>query len=104
MIRAPFDFAYGVSKACAVYMTKQVAGDYASEGIVCNAVAPGKIITGRTGAAIAPEAISYSTARTPWPRLGRPEDVASAVVFLASDDASFITGENLMVDGGWMAS
>ena len=104
MIRAPFDFAYGVSKACAVYMTKQVAGDYASEGIVCNAVAPGKIITGRTGAAIAPETISYSNARTPWPRLGRPEDVASAVVFLASDDASFITGENLMVDGGWMAS
>ena len=104
MLRAPFDFAYGVSKACAVYMTKQIAGDYASDGIVCNAVAPGKIITGRKGAPITPEAISYSRARTPWPRLGKPEDVASAVVFLASDEASFITGENLMVDGGWMAS
>ena len=104
MLRAPFDFAYGVSKACAVYMTKQIAGDYASDGIVCNAVAPGKIITGRKGAPIAPDVISYSHARTPWPRLGKPEDVASAVVFLASDDASFITGENLMVDGGWMAS
>ncbi len=104
MLRAPFDFAYGVSKACAVYMTKQIAGDYASDGIVCNAVAPGKIITGRKGAPVTPEAISYSRARTPWPRLGKPEDVASAVVFLASDDASFITGENLMVDGGWMAS
>ena len=65
---------------------------------------PHKIITGRKGAPVTPEAISYSRARTPWPRLGKPEDVASAVVFLASDDASFITGENLMVDGGWMAS
>ena len=104
MIRAPHDFAYGVSKACAVYMTRQIAGDYAEKGIVCNAVAPGKIITGRTGAAISPEAISYSNIRTPWPRLGKPEDVASAVAFLASDDASYITGENLMVDGGWMSS
>ena len=104
MIRAPNDFAYGVSKACAVYMTRQIAGDYAKFGIVCNAVAPGKILTGKTGAAISPEAISYSEDRTPWPRLGRSEDVASAVIFLASDEASFITGENLMVDGGWMAN
>ena len=104
MIRAPNDFAYGVSKACAVYMTRQIAGDYADQGIVCNAVAPGKILTGETGSAIAPEAISYSHARTPWPRLGRSEDVAAAVLFLASDDASYITGENLMVDGGWMAN
>ncbi|MDE0809271.1 MAG: SDR family oxidoreductase [Alphaproteobacteria bacterium] len=104
MIRAPNDFAYGVSKACAVYMTRQIAGDYAEHGIVCNAVAPGKIMTGKTGPAIAPEAIAYSHARTPWPRLGRSEDVASAVIFLSSDDASYITGENLMVDGGWMAN
>jgi glucose 1-dehydrogenase len=104
MIRAPNDFAYGVSKACAVYMTRQIAGDYAAHGIVCNAVAPGKILTGKTGPAIAPDAIAYSHARTPWPRLGRSEDVASAVIFLASDEASYITGENLMVDGGWMAN
>lgn len=104
MIRSPNDFAYGVSKACAVYMTRQIAGDYAEHGIVCNAVAPGKILTGKTGSAIAPEAIAYSHARTPWPRLGRSEDVASAVIFLASDEASYITGENLMVDGGWMAN
>jgi NAD(P)-dependent dehydrogenase (short-subunit alcohol dehydrogenase family) len=104
MVRAPNDFAYGVSKACAVYMTRQIAGDYADQGIVCNAVAPGKVLTGKTGAAISPETIAYSHARTPWPRLGRSEDVASAVIFLASDDASYITGENLMVDGGWMAN
>ncbi|MBT5914090.1 MAG: SDR family oxidoreductase [Rhodospirillaceae bacterium] len=104
MIRAPNDFAYGVSKACAVYMTRQIAGDYAEFGIVCNAVAPGKILTGKSGAAISEDAISYSHSRTPWPRLGRSEDVASAVIFLSSDEASYITGENLMVDGGWMAN
>ncbi|MBM85601.1 MAG: short-chain dehydrogenase [Rhodospirillaceae bacterium] len=104
MIGSPNDFAYGVSKSCAVYMTRQIAGDYAKDRIVCNAVAPGKILTGKTGPAISPNAIEYSHARTPWPRLGRSEDVAAAVIFLASDDASYITGENLMVDGGWMAN
>jgi NAD(P)-dependent dehydrogenase (short-subunit alcohol dehydrogenase family) len=104
MIRAPNDFAYGVGKAAVVYMTRQIAGDYAADGIVCNAVAPGKILTGKSGRAVAPEMLEYSRSRTPWPRLGRPEDVANAVLFLASDEASYITGENLMVDGGWMAS
>ena len=104
MIRAPNDFAYGVGKATVVYMTRQIAGDYAEHGIVCNAVAPGKILTGKTGQAIAPEMLKYSKSRTPWPRLGRPADVANAVLFLASDEASYIIGENLMVDGGWMAN
>lgn len=104
MIRAPHDFAYGVGKAAVVYMTRQIAGDYAEHGIVCNAVAPGKILTGKTGRAIAPEMLEYSHSRTPWPRLGRPMDVANAALFLASDEASYITGENLMVDGGWMAN
>lgn len=104
MVRAPNAFAYGVGKASVVYMTKQIAGDYADRGIVCNAVAPGKILTGKTGAPIAPKAIEYSHARTPWPRLGKPGDVANAALFLASDEASYITGENLMVDGGWMAN
>jgi len=104
MVRSPHAFAYGVGKAAVVYMTRQIAGDYAADGIVCNAVAPGKILTGRGGAAVAPEVLEYSHTRTPWPRLGRPQDVANAALFLASDEATFITGENLMVDGGWMAS
>lgn len=104
MVRSPRAFAYGVGKAAVVYMTRQIAGDYAADGIVCNAVAPGKILTGRGGAAVAPEVLEYSHARTPWPRLGRPLDVANAALFLASDEATFITGENLMVDGGWIAS
>ncbi|MBU0725818.1 MAG: SDR family oxidoreductase [Alphaproteobacteria bacterium] len=103
MVAAPGDIAYGVSKSGVVYMTRQIAVDYAKHLIICNAVAPGKILTGKTGRAISPEAIAYSQARTPMPRLGTPQDVAGAALFLASDDASFITGENLMVDGGWMA-
>ncbi len=104
MVRAPNDLAYGVGKAGVVYMTRQIAADYAKDGIVCNAVAPGKIETGKGGPAASPEILAYSRARTPYPRLGRPDDVANAALFLASDEATYITGENLMVDGGWMAS
>lgn len=104
MVRSPNDFAYGTGKAAVVYMTRQIAGDYAADGIVCNAVAPGKILTGKSGPAVDPDILAYSHARTPWPRLGLPRDVANAVLFLASDEATYITGENLMVDGGWMAN
>ena len=104
MIAAPEDIAYGTSKSAVVYMTRQIAADYGPDSIICNAVAPGKILTGKDGRAVEPRWIDYSHRRTPLPRLGRSEDVANAALFLASDEASFITGENLMVDGGWMAS
>ncbi len=104
MISAPGSFAYGVSKSGVVYMTRQIASDYAQHQIICNAVAPGKIITGKSGSAVSPEMIEYSRQRTPMTRLGRPEDVAKAALFLGSDEASYITGVNLLVDGGWMAS
>lgn len=104
MIAAPEDCSYGVSKSAVVYLTRQIAADYGRDSIVCNAVAPGKILTGKGGRAVEPRWIEYSNLRTPLPRLGRPDDVASAALFLASDEATFITGENLMVDGGWMAS
>jgi len=104
MIAAPSDFAYGVSKAGIVYMTRQIAADYAKDHIICNAVAPGKILTGKPGAAMSEEALAYSRSRTPMPRLGEPGDVASAAVFLASDEATYMTGVNLMVDGGWSAA
>ncbi len=103
-ISAPEDFAYGVSKAGIAYMTRQIAADYAKHHIICNAVAPGKILTGKGGRAVEPKWIDYSNARTPWPRLGTPEDVANATLFLASDEATFLTGHNLFVDGGWMAA
>ncbi len=103
MVACPGDFPYGVSKGGIVQMTRQIAVDHADDGIICNAIAPGKIITGKPGIANDPNALEYSRRRTPWPRLGQPEDVAGAALFLASDMASYITGVNLMVDGGWMA-
>ena len=103
MIAAPNDIAYGVSKAGCAYITRQIAADYAERGIVCNAVAPGKILTGKPGRAQSPEVLARAQARTPMARLGAPHDVANAALFLASDEASYMTGVNLMVDGGWMA-
>ncbi|MEM8664160.1 MAG: SDR family NAD(P)-dependent oxidoreductase [Pseudomonadota bacterium] len=103
IVAAPRNCAYGVSKAGVDYLTRQVACDYAKDGIVVNAIAPGKMLTGKTGRAIAPEVIAFSASRTPWPRLGTPEDVASAALFLASAEATFIQGATLPVDGGWLA-
>ena len=103
-VSAPEDFAYGVSKAGIAYMARQIAADYGPQHIVSNAVAPGKILTGKGGRAVEPRWLAYSEQRTPWPRLGRPEDVARAALFLASDEASYLTGHTLFVDGGWMAA
>jgi glucose 1-dehydrogenase len=71
-------------------------------GILVNAVAPGKILTGSPEQQN-PETLAYARSRTPFPRLGRPEDVAGAALFLACEDASYVSGVNLLVDGGWMA-
>ena len=108
MIACPGDIAYGVSKAGSVYITRQIAADYAAQGIVCNAVAPGKILTGRTDA-IDESSMIYSHSRTPMAglpldRLGKPTDVANAALFLASDECTYVNGANLMVDGGWTAA
>ena len=108
MVACPGDIAYGVSKAGSVYITRQIAADYAAQGIVCNAVAPGKILTGRTDA-IDEDALNYSRSRTPMAgpplgRLGKPADVANAALFLASDECTYVNGSNLMVDGGWTAA
>jgi glucose 1-dehydrogenase len=104
MIGAPNDIAYGVGKAASVYITRQIATDYGREHIVCNAVAPGRIITGKPGISNDEKGLESARRRTPYPRLGRPDDVANAALFLASDECGFISGVNLMVDGGWSAS
>lgn len=103
-VGAPLDIAYGTSKSAVVYLSRQVATDYGHAGIVCNGVAPGKIMTGKGGREDDPEWVRRWQDRSPYSRLGRPDDVAHAALFLASDDARYISGENLMVDGGWSAS
>ncbi len=90
---------YAASKAGIIGFTKSLARELGSRGVRANVVAPGYVKTQLTD--VLPEdATSAMLANTPLGRLGDPEDVAGAVRFLCSDDASFITGEVLLVDGG----
>jgi NAD(P)-dependent dehydrogenase (short-subunit alcohol dehydrogenase family) len=104
MVGAPGHAAYAVSKAGLVQLTRQIAVEHGSDGIICNSVAPGKVVTGTPGDLSQNDTTAaYVRSRTPFARFGEPRDVAAAVAFLASDDASYISGATLMVDGGWMA-
>jgi 3-oxoacyl-[acyl-carrier protein] reductase len=90
---------YASAKAGLIGLTKTVAKELGSRGITCNAVAPGYVPTDLT-ASLPEELIQQAVDRTPLGRTGTPEDMAAAVAFLASDDASYITGQILAVDGG----
>ena len=103
MIGAPGHVAYCTAKGGVVNLTRQVAVDFAKRGIIVNAIAPGKILTRPADEPDSPEVLEYSHSRTPFSRLGRPDDVAAAALYLASDECSYVSGTNLLVDGGWMA-
>jgi NAD(P)-dependent dehydrogenase (short-subunit alcohol dehydrogenase family) len=90
---------YSVSKAGLICLAKQLARELGPHGITVNAVAPGRIDTPMIHSVTEEENQAFAQ-KTPLGRLGTPEDVANAVVFLASDEASFITGEILDVNGG----
>ncbi len=92
---------YAASKAGMIGFTKSVALELGSRNIRCNAIAPGFIETEMT-AALAPEMVQQWREQIPLKRGGTPEDVAQAVVFLASDMSSYITGQVLNVDGGML--
>jgi NAD(P)-dependent dehydrogenase (short-subunit alcohol dehydrogenase family) len=95
--------AYGVSKAGVDGLTRYVATQYGKRGIRCNAIAPGVIETPALRQNVPAEQIALFERHHLTPRLGTPEDIAAAVVFLASDDAAFITGQVISVDGGLLA-
>ncbi|MBQ3424960.1 MAG: 3-oxoacyl-[Clostridia bacterium] len=91
---------YSASKAGVVGLTKTIARELAGRNVTCNAVAPGFIETPMT-AAMNQDALEEACRSIPLRRMGKPEDVAAAVAFLASDDAGYITGSVLNVDGGF---
>jgi NAD(P)-dependent dehydrogenase (short-subunit alcohol dehydrogenase family) len=91
--------AYGASKAGVVLLTKGVAAQYGARGIRCNAVAPGLVLTPAV-AGMTAEQLELSNRIYPMPRLCQPDDVANAVLFLASDEAGYVNGTTLMVEGG----
>ena len=101
----PNRFAYGASKAAVIGLTKAVAADFVTRNIRCNAIAPGTVDTpslhDRINAFADPvEARKAFIARQPMGRLAKPEEIAPVVVFLASDESAFATGNVYSVDGG----
>jgi NAD(P)-dependent dehydrogenase (short-subunit alcohol dehydrogenase family) len=96
--------SYNASKGGVVLMTKSMALDYGPAGIRVNCLCPGLILTPLTN--MVQQAKPVLDQMVSWHalgRAGRPEEVAAAALFLASDDASFVTGHALVVDGGWTA-
>ena len=96
--------AYGASKAAVARLTTYTATEFGKQGVRCNAIAPGLIVTARTEETYAAGPMRDMMLRHHLtPRLGRPEDIASTVLFLASDESSFITGQVISVDGGLLS-
>lgn len=101
----PNRYAYGASKAAVIGMTKAIAADFVAQGLRCNALCPGTVDTPslRGRIASAPDAVEAERnfiARQPIGRLATVDDITPMVVFLASDESRFMTGQNLLVDGG----
>ena len=94
--------AYSASKHAILGLTRALANELGPSGITVNCVQPGCIVTGMTQPMFdsGVGADEYYRSRSPLGRLGEPEDVADVMAFLASDDARFITGQGIVVDGG----
>ena len=102
-------FAYGASKAAVIGLTKSIAADFATNGIRCNCICPGTVQSPSLDDRIAANAAAAGSlaaaraafiARQPMGRLGRADEIAALAVYLASDEAVFVTGQALVIDGG----
>ena len=102
LLTAPGKLVYEAGKSAVIGVTRQMATDFGPMGIRINAICPGHIVTERLRAGWNdnPSGERFFEDQYPLRKLGKPEDVANAVVFLSSDEAAFITGHTLVVDGG----
>jgi 2-keto-3-deoxy-L-fuconate dehydrogenase len=103
---APNRFAYGTSKGAVIGLTKSIARDFIQEGIRCNAISPGTVQTPSLDERMAASgdieaARAAFIGRQPMGRLGSSAEIAAVIVLLASDEAKFMTGSNVVIDGGW---
>ena len=107
---APNRCVYGTTKAAVIGLTKSVAADYVRHGVRCNAICPGTVQTPSLDDRIAANAAAAGSvekarqdfiARQMMGRLGTPEEIAALAVYLGSDEAQFITGQTVVIDGGW---
>jgi 2-keto-3-deoxy-L-fuconate dehydrogenase len=110
-IGVPRRFAYCATKGAVLAMTRQLAVDYVKEGIRCNAICPGTVYSPfvegyveRFHKDTKEETIRELHARQPIGRMGRPDEIADLAVYLASDEAGFMTGSEVVIDGGWTAT
>lgn len=107
---APGRSVYGTTKAAVVGLTKSVAADFVTQGVRCNCICPGTVQTPSLDQRIAANAAQAGSveasraafiARQAMGRLGTPEEIAALAVYLAGDDAKFVTGQAVVIDGGW---
>jgi NAD(P)-dependent dehydrogenase (short-subunit alcohol dehydrogenase family) len=95
--------AYAAAKAGVVSLSRTLAATYGKQGIRVNAIAPGGVLGEGGQAAASSNFLDMMEASSLTPRLGRPEDIANLVVFLASDESAFITGQTIIIDGGMLS-